>query len=278
MEIDTLILFVFGIFLLLIATLFMLYLYMLQRSYKEYKACVINLARRRDRMIEFDKHYSLPVKYDIFDAIDGRDIDPYKLYDDGIVGNAGMQSLINSHHGISKRYHYELGSVGAIGCSLSHIRIWEKMVRNGTKYMFVFEDDAWVMGISMDNVLERLNDLPSDWHIYMIGQPHSILEGIPVSDKTHLYKVTRFCGTHGYIINQEGAKWLLQNGVLFPIQQQIDAHLSELAWDHGLNVYIHLNRPMYGVFSGKSDIQVRSDKSTWERYKLKKKELTMVVA
>jgi GR25 family glycosyltransferase involved in LPS biosynthesis len=219
-------------------------------------------------MIAFGKHYMLPIKYEIVDAVDGKTLDAYKLIDQGVLGDAGMQSLLDSKNGISKRYHYELGSIGAIGCSLSHIKIWRKMIEENTKYMMVFEDDAWVIGISMDDIILRLEDLPEDWHVYMIGQPHSILEGIPVPNKKQLYKLTRFCGTHAYIINNAGARYLIEKGKLFPIQQQIDAHMSELGWDHGLNIYMHLNKPMFGTFGGSSDIQVRSDKSTWERFRL----------
>lgn len=271
MENDIHYLLIVGIMLLLLATVYILYMYRYTNNYLEYRACVINLARRRDRMIQFGKHYTLPVRYEIVDAVDGLTLEPYHLYDIGILGDAGMQSLINSSHGISKRYHYELGSVGAIGCSLSHIKIWEKIVKENIKYMFVFEDDAWVMSINMDDIINRLADLPEDWHMYMIGQPHSILEGLPVKGKHELYRLTRFCGTHGYIINYEGARWLLEKGMLYPIQQQIDAHLSEVAWDHNFNIYMHLNKPMYGVFSAFSDIQVRSDKSTWERFRLEPK-------
>lgn len=267
-----LIIFFVGFVTLVLSVTYLLYLFRFEKDYKDFKACVINLARRRDRMIQFGRHYTLPIKYEIFDAVDGRNLEPYKLIESGVLGDSGMQSLINSSYGISKRYHYELGSVGAIGCSLSHIKIWEKIVKENIPYMFVFEDDAWVMGIKMDDVLNRLDELPDDWHVYMIGQPHTILEGLPVANRTHLYKLTRFCGTHGYIINNAGARWLLEKGMLFPIQQQIDAHMSELGWEHGLNVYMHLNKPMYGVFSAISDIQVRSDKSTWERFKLSRKD------
>lgn len=236
----------------------------------QYKACVINLARRRDRLIEFDKHYTLPIKYEIVDAVDGYTLDPYEMRNQGILGDEGMKSLVNSSKGVPKRFHYELGSLGAIGCYLSHVQIWQNVVKEDIKHMYVFEDDAWVMGIDMKDIITRLAELPDDWHIYMIGQPHSILEGIPITSKSSndLYRLTRFCGTHAYIINNGGAKWLLEKGMLFPIQQQIDSHLSELACDHGLNIYMNLNKPMYGVFSAYSDIQVNSSMSTWQRLRI----------
>ena len=219
--------------------------------------CVINLARRRDRMREFSKHYSLPIKYHIEDAVDGKNINVQKLHEKGILGDAGLQSIMNMKQGIPRKYHYELGTPGAIGCSLSHIRIWRNIVKStDIENMLVFEDDALVMGIKLRNIASRLADLPPNWHIYMIGQPHTVLEGVPVTDKKNMYRITRFCGTHAYIINRNAASWLLGNGKLFPINQQIDSHLSELATDHGLAIYLHMGQTLYGSFGGQSDIQM----------------------
>jgi GR25 family glycosyltransferase involved in LPS biosynthesis len=262
-------LFILGVISLIIAvTILVVIIFTLNSHIRDFQACVINLPRRRDRLVEFGKHYTLPVKYEIIDAVDGRLLDVDELAKNNVIGNHGLQSLLNTEHGIPKHYHYELGTVGAIGCSLSHIKAWEKVVKENIKMMMVFEDDAWVIGMTLSDIQERINDIPEDWHLYMIGQPHTILEGIPVKEKTKLYKVTRFCGTHAYIVNLQGAQWLLSYGRLLPIEQQIDAHLSELASDHGLNIYIHLNKPFVSPFGGNSDIQVMSDKATFDRLQI----------
>jgi GR25 family glycosyltransferase involved in LPS biosynthesis len=221
------------------------------------KVSVINLPRRRDRMREFSKHYSLPIKYQVIDAVDGKNMNVQELHEKGILGDAGLQSIMNMKQGILRKYHYELGTPGAIGCSLSHMRIWKNIVDStDIENMLVFEDDALVMGITLRNIASRLADLPANWHIYMIGQPHTVLEGVPVPNKKNMYQITRFCGTHAYIINRNAASWLLTNGKLFPINQQIDSHLSELASDHGLVVYLHMGQTLYGSFGGQSDIQM----------------------
>lgn len=265
---ETYVLLIIGAVILMVTTCYIFLIYRVSQDYSDYKACVINLVRRRDRLLDFRKHYTLAIDFDIVDAVDGKALDEELLVKNGILGSEGYQSIINSKQNIKKRYHYELGTIGAVGCSLSHVNVWKRMVDENINYMLVFEDDAWVMNVTMDEIVNRLTDLPEDWHMYMIGQPHSILEGIPVLGKKNLYKVTRFCGTHAYLINKKGAEWLLKNGRLFPIQQQIDAHLSELCWEHGFNVYIHLNVPLIGAFDKHSDIQVASDKATWERYRL----------
>lgn len=240
----------------------------LYKKYKnsEYKVYVINLKRRIDRLLNFEKHYHLGLPFEVVDAVDGKLLDKDQLKRDGVIGNIGYQSIRNTENGILKKYHYELGTLGAVGCSLSHIKIWNRAANENDKYAIVFEDDAWVIGITIKDLEERIKTLPSDWQIYMIGQPHTIKEGVKV--QKNLYRLTRFCGTHAYVLNKGAARWLLDNGHLFPINQQIDSHLAELSQDYGLNIYIHTNMAIVMPFGGNSDIQVFSDKASFKRLKL----------
>lgn len=260
---------VIAIFLLLLAFCFLVLAFQYKRDYSDFKAIVVNLPKRRERILQFGKNYCLPVSYEIADAVDGSSLDLDDLVKHGIIGRTGHQSILNIQNGVPKTFHYEVGSKGAVGCSLSHISIWEKIVNENIKYMMVFEDDAFVVGISMDDIINRINDLPDNWHMYLIGQPHTVLEGIPILGKRDLYKVTRFCGTHAYIINNAGARWLLTHGQLYPIQQQIDSHLAELGYEHGFNTYIHLNVPLINPMGSSSDIQVNSKSARWDRFQIK---------
>jgi len=233
-------------------------------------ACVITMKRRKDRLIEFDKRYQLEVSYTVKDAVDGRELDAKELYSLGIIGTQGFQSIQDVQNHVLRKKHSDLGTIEACGCSLSHIGIWKNIIKNHTKMMLVMEDDALIKGISLSDIQMRLSELPNDWHIYMIGLPHTIMTCLPVYSIDNLYKLVRFCGTHAYIINYQGATWLMRNGKLFPINQQIDAHLSELAFDHGLNIYIHLHQPMYKTFGAGSDTQptLRNPNITFDRIRI----------
>lgn len=227
---------------------------------KPKEACVINLKRRRDRLKIFNGKLKKALKYDILDAVDGKELDINTLVNDGMLGAVGLKSIIDTNRGRSKKHHYELCTLGAVGCYLSHVKAWEQVVKEGVKYKFIFEDDADV-GIPkevLQQYRENLKHLPRGWHIYNIGQPHTMLETRDVDPFKYpfLKKMLRFCGTHAYIVSQEGARWLLENGQLFPIQQQVDCHMSELATDHGLDVYIHKDVPLIPPISDRSDIQV----------------------
>lgn len=261
--------FVLGTILLFISILTITYSYNCNKTYKEYRSIVINLARRRNRMIQFNNHYFIPVQYEIFDAVDGKNLDARKLHSDGILGDYGLKSIVNISSGKPKQFHHELCTIGAVGCYLSHVQIWQKIVKENIQKCLVFEDDAWVINADMDQINEQITKLPNNWHIYMIGQPHSILEGIPSDNVGDLHRITRFCALHAYIINLEGAKWLLEKGKLFPIQQQLDSHLSELCLDFDFNIYINMKSPHISPYSITSDIQIQGKDVSWNRYKLK---------
>ena len=230
----------------------------------EFNAYVINLSRRRDRLVEFREHYSLDIPYDIVNAVDGKQLDLDVLLQNGVVGKSGLLSIQNVENGGEKTFHHELGNLGAVGCSLSHIQIWEDMVKQNIQYVIIFEDDAMVNNLSLAEIKKQLNVLPDDWHIFMIGNPHSIFEGIPITNE--LYRIQRFGGTHAYIINLEGAKWLLEKGKLFPINQQIDAHLSELCMENGLNIYYNTDTDLVNTFLSSTDIQLDGQSTlSWDR-------------
>lgn len=235
----------------------------LQYNYNIY---VINLARRRDRMVKFGANYQLGPQYKILDAVDGKTLNIDDLVVSGKVGSIAVESIRNVESGKGRKHHYEIGTIGAIGCSLSHIKVWQE-ARMNEKPTIVFEDDAIVSGIQMKEINNRVNSLPDDWHIYLLGRPHTMYTGIRVGD--NLVKVQRFCGLHAYVINKTGAELLLQKGKLFPINQQVDSHLSELCLDHGLNVYSHTNFPMYFAGDNTTDIQVVNEIGTLDDARLK---------
>lgn len=221
----------------------------------DYNIYVINLTRRRDRMVKFSSNYDLENPYEIIDAVDGLSLNIETLQNTKQIGDICIKSIKNVASGKSRKYHYEIGSLGAIGCSFSHMNIWKRCA-NEAKNTIIYEDDTHVTGITLDEIDERVKSLPDDWHIYLLGRPHTLYETRPVIGNNKISKVKRFGGTHAYIVSQSGANWLIKNGKLLPIQQQIDSHLSELAIDYGLNIYIHPNDKMYNCGDNTTDIQV----------------------
>jgi glycosyl transferase family 25 len=92
---------------------------------------VINLARSPDRrrhiVAELQKTGS---RYEIVEAVDGRDLDlnDTSLVDPGVVGN----NMLRSGAGVA----------GVVGCALSHLRVYRKMMADGFDRALVLEDDV----------------------------------------------------------------------------------------------------------------------------------------
>ena len=233
------------------------------------KSYVINLKKRPHRLNYFHSYYKLDIPYQVSEAVDGETIDIDNLLKSNVIGVIGYQSIINTKNNIPRKYHYELGTTGAIGCALSHINIYKKMIEENLNdiVVIVFEDDALVNNVSLDDIKERIKSLPDDWHYYQIGA------GRPITYtcvKDNLYKMTKFQGTHAYAISLNGAKWLLNHEKFFPFNQQFDSHLSELATDYGFNVYIHSNTKYILPYRNQSDIQAPIDEqsNSYDRLKL----------
>ena len=195
----------------------------------EFNALVISLKSRPNRLKEFYKNYNLDIECALKEAVDGKTIDEKLLFETGII-NDNTKITVPTN--------------GAIGCYLSHYEIWKNVKEN--EILIVFEDDASLekSEITIELLKERISELPDDWHIYIIGHPHTVLRTGKVPN-TKIEKINEFCGTHAYVINGKGAKTLVDYKNMFPIDKQIDGKMSEMCGAKLLNVYIHRNLPMY---------------------------------
>jgi GR25 family glycosyltransferase involved in LPS biosynthesis len=232
---------------------------------------VINLKKRPERLELFKKNYKLIHDYKIIDAIDGNELIHDKEYIDTIVGTQAKKTLHDFYkYNIIRKYHYELSSYGAIGCYLTHINVWNEIIKSNKQNALIFEDDAKVSNIYYFDLNKRLKLLPNDWDIYLLINPDFCYLKKPVKNNRNLFKVKRFFLLHAYIININACKKIIENGKLFPINQQIDHHLSELALINTLNIYIHDKLPYYNTINQESDIQINSASTlSYERFKIK---------
>ena len=148
-----------------------------------------------------------------FDANKGSTLDPNKL---DLTIKAKRSILLDT----IRETHADLGTINAVGCALSHMDLWSKVVNENLKYMYIFESDA----VCTDNFNEYV-DL-----FLQKENPHVLFFGIigrPVGHSEKISKIPgRFYGLHGYMITYEGAKLLLQNSM--PIEQQVDSYISDL--------------------------------------------------
>ncbi len=214
----------------------------------EYDIYLINLKRRPDRYKQFMKYYGESDIYNKqlikFNAIDGSLLNVNNIPLTDLARNE-LKQLDNSGF---RTKHYQL-TKGAIGCYLSHVKLWEHILKKNTEYALILEDDAKIPKHINATIQKQLKYIPSDWDIILLG--HICTECIEFKN---YYSVNRFMLTHCYLIKRLSIIKIMETNTLFPISQQIDSHLSELT--SILNIYA-LNDLTMKVkqFTSRTDIQ-----------------------
>jgi glycosyl transferase family 25 len=118
-------------------------------------------------------------------------------------------------------------SRGQLGCWLSHIKIWKKIVAEDINSCLIIEDDVDFRSPNenksfVENFDDYYNSLPSDWNIFMMGYMGS-------SIKTINEKITQLhhpSGTHGYALKNEAAKILLKH--YWPMRGALDSFTGHI--------------------------------------------------
>ncbi|QOI90257.1 hypothetical protein QKU58_gp074 [Pyramimonas orientalis virus] len=210
------------------------------------KTYLINLKRRPDRLKNFLVHYNTSdlKKNEIikFDAIDGSklNVDSVPLSE---LALAELQQLETTGF---RTKHYQL-TKGAIGCYLSHVKIWENILKNNYDTCLIFEDDAQVPTDIKKQISTEMEHMPVDWDIVLFGY---------ICKKCMKYEnyleVERFMLTHCYLIKKSAIVKIMNSNTLFPITQQIDSLMSELS--SVVNIYSAKDK-IVKQFSSRTDIQ-----------------------
>ena len=192
----------------------------------------INLDRRPDRWTEVKAQ---PIAKKIpnlqrFPGVEGRSID---LDTDTRVSTVCRYNIKNK----TRRGHEMIESIGAVGCALSHIALWEKLVKSDQQVFLIIEDDIVASAEEWEKVRYLFAKYPqladsTTWDIWSIG----MLECFEILDKRPIdqYKIedvwktcAQFVGLQAYFITRRGAAALLKD--VFPIQLHIDWYITYYA-------------------------------------------------
>jgi len=203
---------------------------------------VINLDRRPDRWLRCQNEVNVAGLTNVtrVSGIDGKMIDMKQV--EILTGPKVFQTL-----GKLRQSDEELGTVGAIGCYLSHMKVWQ-MIQDQNSPALVLEDDIKIE----QNHLKKwptLADLkPFDF--VLLGHWGTK----PPHDATGLVEYNgRFTGLHFYYLTPEGAKFFLTGAL--PIQQQVDWYMSaKLKNIPSIPAAIHIPQLAYQHMT-KTDIQ-----------------------
>jgi len=121
------------------------------------KIFIINLLDRQQKkqyMINQMNKYNL--NYNIFNAVNGSQLNISSLSDANIVD-----------HSKSLKYMNRPMRRGEIGCALSHIFIWNSLLKDENfEYYLIFEDDAILVNNFKKKLLEILDDVKNkEWDV-----------------------------------------------------------------------------------------------------------------
>lgn len=208
------------------------------------KIYMINLEKRKDRLINFDLRYKrsdFKLPYELFKAIDGKKIDISKH-----ITSKTLKEINDVERLGYRKYHYQL-TRGAIGCYLSHVTIWKDILDNNIDKALIFEDDINIPLNGKQLIEYHTTNIPEDYDIILLG-----CNCLNCEKKSNYRIVKKFWGTYAYIITRKCIEKIYNR--LFPIKQQIDSELSDLS--NELNIYSTITNIIPHANIGKSDIQI----------------------
>lgn len=183
-------------------------------------AYIINLDRSKERYASIKPHVDqLELPTERIEAVDGA---------------ALSQQEVNEKLDLDT-YRVFLGHTpkrGTIGCSLSHIKVWQTFLKSTFKFAVIFEDDVSFEPNKLKVVMEDLLKNSDLWDVVNF-ETHGNRR-MPISIKTLVnnHQLCLFLGkaTHTgcYMINRKAAKHLLEKAL--PIKMHVDQYFNR-SWE-----------------------------------------------
>lgn len=183
------------------------------------KIFVINLKSSADRRRIMEKQLkAMGLPYEIFDAVRGADMSESEI----------LEYYDHDY------YHSRPGyfTLGAVGCSLSHYFIYQRIVEEKIEKALILEDDM-LLGKQLPDILRQIDQrMRSDEVIMLFYQSYSPINlsaetREPLNNKFSLYQVAHLKGlmsTAAYVIGYETAKKMHEN--LLPLINFADDWIS----------------------------------------------------
>ena len=191
------------------------------------KIFIINLKSRDDRLknmrllidtLNIDKN-----KIEIFEAVVGKELNEIN----DILSISSLDTLYNK-----STNHKDIRSKGAIGCYLSHYKIWEKIINENLNNVIIFEDDL-VSDVEIKEFEEYINSLPQDYDVALLSWfslwfdlLNNPKKNTIINNYWNKYNSINVFACQSYLVSKKGAEKLVKNA--FPICYQVDAYINIL--------------------------------------------------
>jgi glycosyl transferase family 25 len=193
------------------------------------KSYIINLEKYKKKYERTKKNLSrFNITPERFDAIY---IDDVNSQDIKNITYPSVQYTIERGRNVDNN----IGSKGAIGCYLSHTKLWKMLLESNEDMFLIFEDDVNINNYTIEQLNQTLQEVGNyDWDFIFLGysKPY-LMNDIKIDNVYKINSITY--GMHAYLINKKGALKLLKHS--FPIVDQIDSYLSYMASRGDINAY-----------------------------------------
>ena len=209
----------------------------------------INLDARKDRKEQFEAQEALTTMPPVerITGVHGLSVDIKK---DKRVGVNTRVQVITEY----RRSHYEIHSRGAIGASLSHLKVWEAFLKSGAKYALILEDDVKLPATFSMMVRDCAKDLPANWDVWILGWNHTPVD-TGKNGQSPFRRILHFVGAHCYIITRQAAKAFVDEAL--PIETHVEHYMNNVAFLKGLSIVrdIRLHLPQMDRVLNISDVR-----------------------
>jgi glycosyl transferase family 25 len=209
-------------------------------------------------MNKIDKIFIINLDKDIerlnnsYKQLNDYNINNYERYSAVYGAEANIHDLDNYTTKIGKL----IASKSMIGCGISHINIWKRIIKEGINKCLILEDDF----ILVDDFLNKFNNIikksPSEYDILFLSSNIVHNKNLKLYDiDDNFYKQLLISQTVGYIITIEGAKKILK--YINKVSYHIDFELCILSLIKNLNIISVKEALLYQTFDNSNNTDNR---------------------
>jgi glycosyl transferase family 25 len=173
---------------------------------------VINLKRSIDRNNYITTHLNeLGLPFELIEGVDGQNLTPKEF----AAIYSGEQAVISIGRELSR---------GEIGCSLSHLKLYQRMIDENLDEALILEDDV-VIDSDFFEIIKRKVFFPKDWELILFYHGGTQISFWQRKTFYQHYQFVKFAhktwGSLSYIIKQSAARKLLAHA--YPIRVPADS-------------------------------------------------------